>query len=187
MKLRVSLVIAVLTVLLSAVVAVATPTSQAKTGGSLVIPAGGTTTTGQSVTGTFNITSFKLVNGAITAVGTFTGSIGGAAPVTTPASARVTSINGTPLSGSSAAAAAQPTGSCRILDLTLGPLHLDLLGLVVDLNQVHLTITAEQGPGNLLGNLLCAVAHLLDNTGPGGLQGVLQSIVNLLNQILAQL
>jgi hypothetical protein len=188
MKLRVSLVIAVLTVLLSAVVAVATPTSQAKTGGSLVIPAGGTTTTGQSVTGTFNITSFKLVNGAIRAVGTFTGPIGGAASVTTPAYARVTSINGTQLTGSSAAAAAQQAaGSCQILDLTLGPLHLDLLGLVVDLNQVHLTITAEQGPGNLLGNLLCAVAHLLDNTGTGGLQGLLQSIVNLLNQILAQL
>jgi len=36
----------------------------------------------------------------------------------------------------------QAAGSCRILDLTLGPLHLDLLGLVVDLNQVHLTIRA---------------------------------------------
>ncbi|HEX2177845.1 MAG TPA: hypothetical protein VHG70_18230 [Nocardioidaceae bacterium] len=28
----------------------------------------------------------------------------------------------------------------------LGPLHVDLLGLVTDLNQVNLTITAEQGP-----------------------------------------
>jgi hypothetical protein len=32
---------------------------------------------------------------------------------------------------------------CTILNLTLGPLHLDLLGLVVDLNQVHLTITGQ--------------------------------------------
>jgi hypothetical protein len=76
------------------------------------------------------------------------------------------------------------TGSCRILDLTLGPLHLDLLGLVVDLNQVHLTITAQQGPGNLLGNLLCAVANLL-NGSPS--PTALQQIVNLLNQILARL
>lgn len=73
--------------------------------------------------------------------------------------------------------------TCEILDLTLGPLNLDLLGLVVDLSQVDLTITAEQGPGNLLGNLLCAVAGLLD--GPNPLGNVLNGIANLLNQILS--
>lgn len=51
--------------------------------------------------------------------------------------------------------------------------------LVVHLDQVVLDITAEQGPGNLLGNLLRAVAGLLDNGGP------LQGIARLLNQILA--
>ena len=73
--------------------------------------------------------------------------------------------------------------------MTLGPLHLDLLGLVVDLNQVNLNITAEQGSGNLLGNLLSSVAGLLDNSrgGGGGLNGLLQAITSLLNQILAQL
>jgi hypothetical protein len=55
---------------------------------------------------------------------------------------------------------------CKILNLTLGPLHLNLLGLVVNLNRVHLRITAVRGPGNLLGNLLCAVAHLLDSPAP---------------------
>ncbi len=72
---------------------------------------------------------------------------------------------------------ATTSGTCQILTLTLGPLHLDLLGLVVDLNQVNLTITAQSGPGNLLGNLLCAVAHLLDGTQLTGL-------TNLLNQLL---
>jgi hypothetical protein len=81
-------------------------------------------------------------------------------------------------SGGAALAVQQAAGSCTILDLTLGPLHLDLLGLVVDLNQVHLTITAQQGSGNLLGNLLCAVAGLLDGGNPLG------SLANLLNQIL---
>jgi hypothetical protein len=47
--------------------------------------------------------------------------------------------------------------TCPILELTLGPLHLDLLGLVVDLNRVHLTITATRG-GGLLGDLLCGLA-----------------------------
>ena len=46
---------------------------------------------------------------------------------------------------------------------------------------MHLNITAESGPGNLLGNLLCAVAGLLDNGG------ALTSIASLLNQILQAL
>lgn len=72
-------------------------------------------------------------------------------------------------------------GSCQILDLTLGPLDLDLLGLQVHLDTVHLNITAQQGSGNLLGNLLCAVAGLLDGNAS------LNSIVQLLNQILGAL
>ena len=63
----------------------------------------------------------------------------------------------------------------------LGPLNLNLLGLVVTLNQVHLNITAVPGAGNLLGNLLCAVAGLLN----GG--GTLSEISALLNSILALL
>jgi hypothetical protein len=60
-----------------------------------------------------------------------------------------------------------PTTSCPILHLSLGPLHLNLLGLVVDLNNcanppgpVTVDITAIPGPGNLLGNLLCDLAGL---------------------------
>ena len=56
----------------------------------------------------------------------------------------------------------QGPNECQILDLVLGPLNLDILGLVVFLDTVHLNITAVQGPGNLLGNLLCALAGLLD-------------------------
>jgi len=45
-----------------------------------------------------------------------------------------------------------------VLNLLLGPLHLNLLGLVVDLSQVHLTITAEPA-GGILGNLFCGLAN----------------------------
>ena len=68
---------------------------------------------------------------------------------------------------------------CEVLSLVLGPLNLDLLGLVIDLNQVVLNIDAVSGPGNLLGNLLCAITGLLDGTPPLGL------LTNLLNQVLA--
>jgi hypothetical protein len=47
--------------------------------------------------------------------------------------------------------------ACPILDLVLGPLHLDLLGLIVDLNQVHLSITADP-TGGVLGQLFCSLA-----------------------------
>ena len=68
---------------------------------------------------------------------------------------------------------------CSILSLVLGPLNLDLLGLVIDLNQVVLNIDAVSGAGNLLGNLLCAITGLLDGTPPLGL------LTTLLNQVLA--
>lgn len=47
--------------------------------------------------------------------------------------------------------------TCKVLELTLGPLNVDLLGLVVDLNKVHLTITATRG-GGVLGDLFCGLA-----------------------------
>jgi len=75
-------------------------------------------------------------------------------------------------------AAVSAAAVCSILHLDLGPLTLNVLGLQVDLSRVVLDITAIQGAGNLLGNLLCAVAGLLDN--PSGL-------ATLLNQILAAL
>ena len=63
----------------------------------------------------------------------------------------------------------------------LGPLDLDLLGLQVHLDKVVLDITAVPGAGNLLGNLLCAVAGLLDG---GPLAGLLGQLNSLLQQIL---
>jgi len=50
--------------------------------------------------------------------------------------------------------AVRPLVLCTVLDLALGPLHLNLLGLIVDLNRVHLTITADS-TGGILGQLLC--------------------------------
>jgi hypothetical protein len=55
-------------------------------------------------------------------------------------------------------------GTCPILNLQLGPIHLDLLGLNVDTSAICLDVTAEQG-GGLLGNLLCSIATLLQQPG----------------------
>jgi hypothetical protein len=57
-----------------------------------------------------------------------------------------------------AVASQAATGVCKVLELVLGPLHVNLLGLVVDLRRVHLTITATPG-GGVLGNLFCGLAN----------------------------
>jgi hypothetical protein len=73
------------------------------------------------------------------------------------------------------------SATCGILNLTLGPLDLNLLGLVVHLDTVHLVINAESGPGNLVGNLLCAVTNLLNRPAATNILAI------LLNVILARL
>ena len=123
-----------------------------------------------TLTGSLAITRFAVTDGALNAVGVLTATV-------TDAAGNVIRTIVTPVSIPVASA----TGTCEVLNLVLGPLHLDLLGLVIDLNQVVLNIVAQSGAGNLLGNLLCAIAGLLD----GGTLG--QQLVGLLNRVLGLL
>ena len=148
------------------------------TGGTLTSTVSGTASSaGQTVgtaTGTFTPTRFQASNGQLLATGQVTVTVTDlAGNVIGTASQTVTDV------------VTQADATCQILNLTLGPLDLNLLGLVIHLDTVHLTITAVSGPGNLLGNLLCAIAGLLNQ--PGGLSAVLTQIASLLNQILALL
>jgi len=122
---------------------------------------------GAVFTGTFQLQRFATSQGQLVANGLLTGVVTTAAGVSTSV-VRTVSLP-----------AAIGDTSCEILHLDLGPLALDILGLQVDLSRVILDITAQAGAGNLLGNLLCAVANLLN--GPAG------PLVTLLNSILALL
>ena len=142
----------------------------------ITIPVTGTFTdalggTGRFV-GTVNVQRFARDNGQIVAVGTLTGTLTNSLGTVIGSIVRTISL---------IVNAAATQASCEILHLELGPLDLNLLGLVVHLDRIVLDITAVPGAGNLLGNLLCAVANLLNAGGP------LQQIVNLLNQILGQI
>lgn len=146
----------------------------------------GTTSDGRHVRGTFTPSAFSVVGGQLVSTGTLDLVLRGHGKpqlvhdqVTVP----VRSINGTSLAGLAAAPTA--TASCKVLHLDLGPLDLNLLGLQVHLDEVVLDIAAQPGPGNLLGNLLCAVAGLLDGGSP--ISGLLDQISGLLTQILAAL
>jgi len=85
------------------------------------------------------------------------------------------------VAGAAGATRLQQLNSCRILHLELGPLDLNLLGLRIQLSRVVLDITAERGPGNLLGNLLCAVAGLLNGNPTAGLAALLNRILGILS------
>jgi hypothetical protein len=79
-------------------------------------------------------------------------------------------------------------GSCDILNLDLGPIDLNLLGLVVEVDNcedgpVEIDITAEPGSGNLLGNLLCGVSRLLDNGPTAGINALLRQAGRVIDRL----
>ena len=79
----------------------------------------------------------------------------------------------------------RPTqASCDILFLELGPINLDLLGLVLNVSQIVIDLEAQTGGGNLLGNLLCGLLGLLDIPG---LLGAISNLLDLINNILNNL
>ena len=134
-----------------------------------------------SVTGSFTPTKFTNKQGQVLATGTLTSTLTDSLGVDLGTVQKTVSM---PVQLPETAAANKDAAAlitCDVLNLVLGPLHLDLLGLVVDLNRVVLDIVAQSGAGNLLGNLLCAITNLLN----GGLNLPLGFIADLLNQILA--
>jgi hypothetical protein len=181
----------------SAATAASHSTSQTSTAdaGTLVSHVSGHAQGGRTVTGTFTPTKFfvtgKPGHKRLMATGTLDAVITGhgtSQETTKTVTMPVRSVNGSVASlagGGKGMAASAVGGACQVLHLDLGPLNLNLLGLKVHLNEVVLDITAQPGAGNLLGNLLCAVAGLLDNNGPLG--GLLGQVSGLLNQILGQL
>lgn len=142
-------------------------------------------------TGTFTVARFQQVGSQAYAVGTLRGKLKNRpvrrANVKVPVAVQ-------PGAAGAAAKAAQATppivptpNACQVLNLVLGPLDLNLLGLRVRLNQVRLLIEAVPSTvptggvsGGLLGDLLCGVANLL-NPQAGTPLG---QIVQLLNGLL---
>ncbi|HKG36181.1 MAG TPA: hypothetical protein VKA89_07080 [Solirubrobacterales bacterium] len=141
-------------------------------------PVVGHANNGKPFAGTFTVERFANRSGQLYAVGRLVGKAGNRSVSRTvfmPARLISTGANG-----------ATASATCEILTLQLGPLDLNLLGLRVQLNRINLRITAIEGPGNLLGNLLCALAGLLN--GPtaqalpiGQQAGLLNIVLQLVN------
>ncbi len=137
--------------------------------------------------------SFRNVAGVLTARGVLKGRILRAGPDQmfrrTGVSMRVLAVDGHSARPAAARTAAFPPapgpGACNVLNLVLAPLDLNILGLQVHLNRVVLNVVAQSGAGQLLGNLLCFVAGLLDAGSP--LSSFINRITALLNRILEAL
>ena len=161
--------VALVTALVTAFTISPAATAAPPTGTVDITPVTGTLANGGTFNGVFTPTRFMNQNGELAVTGVVTGAVTSATGTTPIAPQTVTT----------AVTSAAATGSCQILDLVLGPLDLNLLGLKVHLDTVHLNITAQSGAGNLLGNLLCAVAGLLDGTGINGLAALLNRLLGL--------
>jgi len=68
--------------------------------------------------------------------------------------------NGTPGMG------AMQAGRCDLVNLELGEIHLNVLGLQVDTSEICLDVFAQRG-GGILGDLLCGINNLLNRNNPG--------------------
>jgi hypothetical protein len=84
------------------------------------------------------------------------------------------------------------TATTPVLDLYVAPVHLNLLGALVDTSPIHLTITATPGQGQILGNVLTDLANLFNPPLPSQLtlddintrlQGLIQELSQQLPNI----
>jgi hypothetical protein len=139
------------------------------------VPVTGQAKNGKKFTGTYTIKKFKQSNGKAVAVGTLKGKLKGR-------HVRRTGVRMPASIADTGSTFQVPTpGACPVLNLNLGPINLNLLGLRIATNQINLLIEAIPGAGNLLGNLLCAVTNLLNPSA----QTPLQQLLAVLNALLA--
>jgi len=194
MRFRIALIVAVM-----AIGTVGASTAAASNGTSVptkitsvpplyTMPISGTAKNGKHFTGSYGIQRFVVgKDGKAYAYGTLKGKLKGRHVtrygVMMPASANNTTTN-----------ARTAQAACPILNLVIGPVDLNLLGLRVrlgggtDFSQpIVLDLTAYQGQG-LLGDLLCGVSNLLNQNGLlTQLTGQVQQLVATLNSLLSLL
>jgi hypothetical protein len=173
--------------------AVAVPVASASNGTSVppktnslpalkTIPVHGAAKNGKQFSGTYAIQRYVARGGKAYAVGTLKGKLKGRH--VTRYNVMMPATLAAPAAGTAKARTSQ--AACTVLNLQLGPIDLNLLGLRVQLFggtnpatplPVSLLITGVPGNGNLVGNLLCNITGALNQPG----------ILSQLNSNLSQL
>jgi hypothetical protein len=125
---------------------------------------------GNLLTDASNLLNIQGVNNALNTV------LGSVVSLVNSASLSVTGVSGSDAGLLNAAAVTTP-----ILDLFVAPVHLNLLGALVDTSPIHVTITAHSGAGLVLGNVVADLANLFNPPLPNTLD------LNFINSKLVQL
>ena len=180
MRLRILLAAAAACLTMAAIAVPASAAPRAAVPPMHTIDVSGVGKNGKKFEGTYAIQRFVVKGDAVYSVGKLTGRLKN----------RRVSRNGVMMPATlqrAAGARAAQAGTCEVLELVLGPIDLNLLGLRVELggglsaNQpIVLRITAIQG-GGLLGDLLCGLTNLLNQ------DGILEQLVGNLNDLAATL
>ena len=137
------------------------------------------TNKGKDFKGTYTIKRFESRGGKLVAVGTLKGKLKNR--TVTRKNVRIPAMLSEAAQSSQVPPVPTP-GACRILNLVLNPIDLNLLGLRVATSRIAVLIEAVPGANNLVGNLLCAITGLL---GPNALAGAINNLAAALNAILA--
>jgi len=133
---------------------------------------------GRKIKGSFTPSSFYVnEEGKLEVTGTAVGKVVGKGAPKSFTEENVTATVEDAIAG--APSGGKAVGTCDILNLVLGPLDLNVLGLEIHLDTVVLDIIANPA-GGLLGDLLCAVANLLDG---GPLGDLLAALGDLLGRL----
>ena len=172
---------ACLTLIFTLFALVLAPFAETQAASGLTVPVTGKAKNGTRVIGTFAVAEFVKTGdptNPLGAAGTLTLKLADGRTAVTQATMPVKVATGAAATG---ATIQQLT--CEILELTLGPLDLNLLGLEIHLDTVHLVIDANPA-GGLLGDLLCLIANLLNS---GDILSILDQLLTLLNQLLGML
>jgi hypothetical protein len=150
--------------------------------GSLVVPIAGSATTGAAFAGTLTISRFEASGGQVVAIGMVKGTVAGVGtaltgevslPVTVgPASQATRASNALVMQQP----AQQQQTTCTALDLSIGAVNLNLLGLTVTTQPIAINLSGDSSAP--LGNLVCTILDTLNNV---------VGLVGLLNQLLGTL
>jgi hypothetical protein len=126
----------------------------------------------------------KLLGNLLNTVNTLVDLNGASSALNTVLKSTVNLVNSASLSVNGIVSGPLDTAAAtanQVLELFVAPVHLDLLGAVVDTSPIRLTITTHSGQGQILGNAVTSLINLFNPPLPSTLD------INLLNSKLSQL